>query len=131
MFHHIYIDNYVFIMMDLFYYVQKISLIVQTPYGTMSLKDFGWETYRVRSHSILPSVSNTDNYQSAKRRISKCGTSSSPRKNISLQVTSSSSLPSSSTTTDSSDNTTKYELNKLMSVDVVAAFRLLCLQQFY
>jgi len=51
-----------------------ISLIAQTPYSGMSLKDFGWKTYRVRSHSIPTSVSNTDNYHSAKKRISKCGT---------------------------------------------------------
>lgn len=64
-----------------------ISLIAQTPDGAISLKDYGWETYRVRSHSIPPSVASTDSYQSAERRISKCVPTSSPRKSISLQVT--------------------------------------------
>jgi len=89
----------------------------------MSLKEFGWETYRVRSHSIPPSVSNTDNYQIGERRISKFGTSSSPRKSISVQVTPPPSLPSSSIIINSSDNTTKHELNESTSADVVQGFR--------
>jgi hypothetical protein len=89
----------------------------------MSLKDFGWETYRVRSHSIPPSVSNTDNYQSGERRISKCGTSSSPRKSISLQVTPPPPLPTSSIIIDLSDNRTKNELNEPTLVDVASGFR--------
>jgi hypothetical protein len=54
-----------------------LSLIAQTPDGAMTLKDFGWETYRVRSHSILSSVANTDTYQGVERRLSKTGTVSS------------------------------------------------------
>jgi len=85
----------------------------------MALKDFGWETYRVRSHSIPPSVSNTDTYQSAESRMSKGGASSSPRKSFSIQVT----PPPSTTTTDSSDNATKHESNELKSSDVIPSFR--------
>ncbi|CAF4392775.1 unnamed protein product, partial [Rotaria sordida] len=46
----------------------------QTPDGATSLKEFGWETYRVRFHSILTSIANTDSYQSAQRRLSKLET---------------------------------------------------------
>lgn len=71
----------------------------------MSLRDFGWETYRIRSHSIPASLSNTDTFYTADRRISKGGTvsSSSPGKNIALQVT----PPSSAGPSDSSDQTAK------------------------
>jgi len=87
----------------------------------MSLKDYGWETYRVRSHSIPPSVSNTDNHQSAERRISKGTTSlsSSPRKSISLQVT----PPPPLIKADPSENTIRHELTQPMSVDVGSSFR--------
>lgn len=85
----------------------------------MSLKEYGWETYRVRSHSIPPSVSNTGNYQYGERRISKSGISSSPRKSISLQVT----PPPPITTTDLSDNITKNQLNEPTSADVAPSFR--------
>jgi hypothetical protein len=116
---------------EVFYYHTKIciyyfstafyalSLIAQTPYGAMSLKEFGWETYRVRSHSIPQSVSNTDSYQSGERLISKSGPSSSPRKSMSVQVT----PPQVATRTHSSDNTIKHELNEPISPDIVPSFR--------
>lgn len=76
----------------------------------MSLKDFGWETYRVRSHSIPPSLANTDTYHSCKRRISKSGAAiSSPRKSVSLQVT----PPQPSLLRhELLNNTTKHDLNE-------------------
>ncbi len=88
----------------------------------MSLKDYGWETYRVRSHSIPPSVSNTDNYQAIERRISKGATSSSPGKIISFHVTpppSSSSL----TTVDLLEHSTRRELTEPLSVDIAPSLR--------
>ncbi|CAF0773989.1 unnamed protein product [Rotaria sordida] len=90
-----------------------LSLIAQTPDGSISLKDYGWETYRVRSHSISASVANTDTYQSAERRISKGGTTSSPRKSLSLQV----SAPGSSTTNNLSENKIKFVTHEPMTVD--------------
>jgi hypothetical protein len=87
----------------------------------MSLKEYGWETYRVRAHSIPPSVSNTDTYQNAERRISKGGLSSSPRKSISLQVT---PPPVPSIVHDLLDNTQKRELNEpSITVDISASLR--------
>jgi hypothetical protein len=104
-----------------------LSLIAQTPDGAMSLKDYGWETYRVRSHSIPPSLGNTDAHQSAERRISKGGITSSPRKSISLQVTP--PPPSiSSITIDLPDNTLKTDLNESVTTDVVPSFRYNLLQ---
>jgi hypothetical protein len=78
----------------------------------MSLKDFGWETYRVRAHSIPTSIANTDTYQGAERRMSKIGTISSPRKSISVQVTQ-----------PSSDSTLRRESNEPATADVSAPFR--------
>jgi len=49
----------------------------------MTLKGFGWETYRVRAHSIPTSIANTDAYQCAERRMSKFAALSSPIKIIS------------------------------------------------
>lgn len=63
-----------------------LSLIAQTPEGAIALKDFGWETYRVRSHSIPSSIANTDTYQSGERRIPKGATTLSPSKSVSLKV---------------------------------------------
>jgi hypothetical protein len=60
-----------------------LSLIAQTPDGAMSLKDFGWETYRVRAHSIPSSIANTDTYQCAEKRMSKLTIPSSSNKNLS------------------------------------------------
>jgi hypothetical protein len=89
----------------------------------MSLKDFGWETYRVRSHSIPPSLANTDTYHSSERLISRASTSnSSPHRNASLQVTPPASM--SSITRDSSDNTTKHDLNEPITVDMIPSLRL-------
>jgi hypothetical protein len=63
----------------------------------MCLKDFGWETYRLRSHSIPTSVTNIDTHLSADRRASKGGiTNTSAYKNIALQVTPATSAVSSS-----------------------------------
>ncbi len=76
-----------------------LSLIAQTPDGAMSLKDFGWETYRVRAHSIPSSIAKTDTYQCAERRISRLSTSS---KNISQQVS-----------VTANENTSKKEINQL------------------
>ena len=89
----------------------------------MSLKDYGWETYRVRSHSIPPSVSNTDNYQGGEPRLSKSGTSSSssPRKSMSLQVTP--PPPPAATPADILENTARRELTEPTSADVVPHFR--------
>ena len=88
----------------------------------MSLKDYGWETYRVRSHSIPPSVSYTDSYYTADQRISRSGTSPSARKSISLQVTPPSSQ-SNSTTGDLLMTTSRREKMEPMSADVAPAFR--------
>ena len=60
-----------------------LSLIAQTPDGAVALKDFGWETYRFRAHSIPTSLANTDAYQCAERRLSKLSTSSSTNKSTS------------------------------------------------
>jgi hypothetical protein len=60
----------------------------------MSLKGFGWETYRVRVHSIPTSIENTDTYQCAERRMSK----------VSIL-----SIPNKSTSPTSNDNTSKRE----------------------
>ncbi len=98
-----------------------MSLIAQTPYGAMSLKEYGWETYRVRSHSIPPSLSNTDSYHSADRRISKGGTSSSPRKSISLQVTPPPPPPTAATVLTNSS--IKPELNEPVSTEMVPSDR--------
>jgi hypothetical protein len=49
----------------------------------MSLKDFGWETYRVRAHSIPTSIANTDTYQSVERRMPKLPQLLSPNKCLS------------------------------------------------
>ena len=75
----------------------------------MSLKDFGWETYRVRSHSIPPSLASTDTYQSAEKSISRTNISSSPNRS-SLQVTS--SLLS-----------TKHNINESKTPDVTPSIR--------
>ncbi|CAF1098851.1 unnamed protein product [Adineta steineri] len=103
-----------------------LSLIAQTPDGAMSLKDFGWETYRVRSHSIPPSLAITDAYQAPERRVSRAGFSTlSSRKSVSLQVT----PPTASSTTLSSMNshlepTIKHDLNESISSDGVPSVRL-------
>ncbi|UJR34086.1 hypothetical protein I4U23_021496 [Adineta vaga] len=92
-----------------------LSLIAQTPDGAMSLKDFGWETYRVRSHSVPPSLANTDTYQSSERRISRVILNNiSPHKSVSLQVT---PPASSATIHDSSEKSTKSYLNGSTSED--------------
>ncbi|CAF4205007.1 unnamed protein product [Rotaria sp. Silwood2] len=96
-----------------------LSLIAQTPDGAISLKDYGWETYRVRSHSIPPSAANTDTYQSAERRISKGATPSSPRKSISLQVT----PPGASTTNNQSEHKIKSSTNESLTADPVPTTR--------
>ncbi len=87
----------------------------------MSLKEYGWETYRVRSHSIPPSVANTDNHHSIERPISKGTTSlsSSPRKSISLQVT----PPPPLIKTDPSDNIARRELTESIPIDVGSPYR--------
>jgi hypothetical protein len=104
-----------------------LSLIAQTSYGAMSLRDYGWVTYRVRSHSIPPSSGNTDAQQAVERRISKGGITSSPRKSISLQVTPP-PPPSSTIIIDSYDNTIKNDLNGSVTTEVVPAFRYNLLQ---
>ncbi|CAF3250618.1 unnamed protein product [Rotaria socialis] len=96
-----------------------LSLIAQTPDGAISLKDFGWETYRVRSHSIPPSVANTDTCQSTERRISKGIMASSPRKSISLQVT----PPGISTINNLPDNKTSLNLNEPVTADALPTNR--------
>ncbi|CAF3513585.1 unnamed protein product [Rotaria sp. Silwood1] len=96
-----------------------LSLIAQTPDGAISLKDYGWETYRVRSHSVSPSAAYTDTCQNAERRISKGATTPSPRKSISLQVT----PPGPSTTNNLSDNKTKIGTNEPVPADVVPITR--------
>jgi hypothetical protein len=78
----------------------------------MSLKDFGWETYRVRAHSIPPSVANTDTYQCAERRMSKVGTISSSGKGILHQI----SLPP-------NDDPSKQEFNEPATADMSGPFR--------
>jgi hypothetical protein len=60
------------------------------------LKGFGWETYRVRAHSISSSIVNTDAYQSGDRRTSTIGTLSSPTRSI---------------LSTNSDNVVKREIN--------------------
>jgi hypothetical protein len=104
-----------------------LSLIAQTSYGAMSLRDYGWVTYRVRSHSIPPSSGNTDAQQSVERRISKGGITSSPRKSMSLQVTPP-PPPSSTIIIDSPDNTINNDLNGSITIDVAPAFRYNLLQ---
>ena len=49
----------------------------------MTLRGFGWETYRVRAHSISSSIMNTDTYQGLERRVSKIAALASPTKSIS------------------------------------------------
>ena len=84
------------------------------------MKDYGWETYRVRSHSIPPSVSYTDSYYTADQRVSRGGTSPSARKSISLQVT---PPPPVSTTGDLLMTTTRRDTMEPMSADVASPFR--------
>jgi len=62
----------------------------------MTLKGFGWETYRVRAHSIPTSIANTDTYQCAERRMSKFPALSPPIKIISPTVNDTTSKPESS-----------------------------------
>lgn len=97
-----------------------MSLIAQTSYGAISLKDYGWETYRVRSHSIPPSVSYTDSYYTADQRISRGGTSPSARKSISLQVT---PPPPASTSGDLLMTTTRRDTMEPVSADGGSPFR--------
>ena len=99
-----------------------MSLIAQTSYGAVSLKDYGWETYRVRSHSIPPSVSYTDSFYTADQRISRGGTSPSARKSISLQVTPPPPA-STSTSTDLLMTTTRRDTIEPMSADLASPFR--------
>ena len=61
----------------------SLSLIAQTPDGAMTLKGFGWETYRVRAHSIPSSIINTDAYQSNEKRLSNLLSPTSPTKSLS------------------------------------------------
>lgn len=106
-----------------------LSLIAQTPDGAVSLKEFGWETYRVRSHSIPTSITNTDTHQSSDRRLSRAGLlPSSPRKSISLQVTppplTTSSSPTSSITDYSTEQpSSRRENHGPLTVDVSSAFK--------
>jgi len=85
-----------------------LSLIAQTPDGAMSLKDFGWETYRVRAHSIPTSIANTDTYQCAERRMSKLAALSPPIKTISPTV---------------NDTTSKSESSEPVTADVAGHFQ--------
>ncbi|UJR13273.1 hypothetical protein I4U23_000293 [Adineta vaga] len=89
-----------------------LSLIAQTPDGAMSLKDFGWETYRVRAHSIPTSVANTDTYHCAERRLTKIGTISSMPKTFTQQKS-----------TISTDNLTKRDTNEPSTADIHGRFR--------
>ena len=98
-----------------------LSLIAQTPGGAMCLKEYGWETYRVRSHSIPNSISNTDTYLSADRRLSKNSLTSSPRKSISLQVTP--PPPSTTTTTNPLEHPMKRETHGPLIADVPMTFQ--------
>ncbi|CAF1397648.1 unnamed protein product [Adineta ricciae] len=91
-----------------------LSLIAQTPDGAMSLKDFGWETYRVRAHSIPSSVANTDSYQCAERRLTKTGTISSMSKTFVQQPK-----------ITSTDNLTKHNINEPSTADISGRFRYL------
>ena len=96
-----------------------LSLIAQTPAGAMSLKEFGWETYRVRSHSIPPSVANTDGDHNADRRISKVELSASlPRKSVSVQVT-----PPVPTVIPPPNPLSKRDLTQPLTVDVLSSIR--------
>ncbi|CAF1398301.1 unnamed protein product, partial [Adineta ricciae] len=98
-----------------------LSLIAQTPDGAMSLKDFGWETYRVRSHSIPPTLANTDTYQNSERRISRgVITTSSVYKNVSVQITPPTSSPAIS---DSVDHSVKPLTNELTYGETIPLFR--------
>ncbi|CAF3559369.1 unnamed protein product [Rotaria sordida] len=82
-----------------------LSLIAQTPDGATSLKEFGWETYRVRFHSISTSIANTDSYQSAQRRLSKLETISLTNPNNQSILDTNSSNP----TTDAKSSRLKDE----------------------
>jgi hypothetical protein len=83
-----------------------LSLIAQTPDGAMTLRGFGWETYRVRSHSITSSITNTDTYQGLERRLSKIAALASPTISISPTI---------------NDNVVKREVNP--SADTPKHFR--------
>jgi hypothetical protein len=74
----------------------------------MTLKGFGWETYRVRAHSIPTSIANTDAYQCAERRMSKLTALSSPNKMISPTV---------------NDTTSKREGNEPITAEVLGHFQ--------
>lgn len=104
-----------------------LSLIAQTPGGAMCLKEYGWETYRVRSHSIPNTLANTDTYISADRRLSKNGSMSSPKKCVSLQVTPPSSAASGTTSashlTNTTDHTSKRDHQKPLLTDGSIAFQ--------
>ena len=89
-----------------------LSLIAQTPDGAMSLKDFGWETYRVRSHSIPATIANTDTYQCVERRLSRIGTMVSTRKSLS-----SSTSPSLSVSTSIDEEPVKRDIRLADTID--------------
>ena len=94
-----------------------LSLIAQTPAGAMSLKEFGWETYRLRSHSIPPSVANTDGDHNTDRRFSRVELSATlARKSVSLQVT-----PPVPTVTFPSNALSKADSAQPLTVDVLSS----------
>jgi len=103
-----------------------LSLIAQTPGGAMCLKEYGWETYRVRSHSNPNPQSNTDTYVSADRRSAKNGILSSPRKSFSLQVTPPPNTTTTTTSTITTTNSTEHPMRRdhqgPMAADVPMAF---------
>lgn len=88
-----------------------LSLIAQIPEGAVTLKGFGWETYRVRAHSISSSIVNTDAYQSGDRQMSTIGTFPSPTRGILLT---------------NNDNVVKREIND--STNTIKQFRFSHLQ---
>ena len=86
----------------------------------MCLKEYGWETYRLRSHSSPTSYKNTDTPDSNDRRLSKAGTICySPNKNTSLYPTHSSI----GTSCITNESTMRNDPHAPLSVDVSSAYQ--------
>ncbi|CAF0785114.1 unnamed protein product, partial [Didymodactylos carnosus] len=96
-----------------------ISLIALTPDGAITLKNYGWETYRVRSHSLPLNNALTDS--SLRRMSTRLITVPSPLipetlRSLSLQITS----PSTLTNSTSSSTSTLSSKRPSISIEIPA-----------
>ncbi|CAF1119278.1 unnamed protein product, partial [Didymodactylos carnosus] len=94
-----------------------ISLIALTPDGAVTLKNYGWETYRVRSHSVPLNNALTDSYQrrmSTRLNTLPSSLSNQAHKSFSMQVTS----PSPLATSASSSTSTLSSKRPSLSIEI-------------